>query len=418
MLRAIYSLLFYLLLPAVVLRVWWRSRREPRYSEDLAQRFGFAPLHSGGEAPVWVHAVSAGETIAARELIERLLLEGHRVIVSNMTPTGRERAEHLFGRRVTSVYAPYDMPLMIGRFLNRVCPKALIIIDTELWPNMIALSRKAGLPVYLVNGRLSKKSARGYKRMGILSRPMLGSITHVFAQTESQAKLFSGLGARSVTTSGSIKFDARQPADLPKRVTELQKHLAARPIILGASTHEGEESILLEAFLRLDGEELLVLAPRHSHRSEAVEALLKSQSISFQRHSDGLALDTRNKVYLLDTMGELIYFYGACQIAFVGGSLVNVGGHNPMEPGGLGKPILMGPYRRNIEDIAAQFADAGALLDVSDADDTHAAFAALMSDTAQWEKMSKAALEVMARNRGALDRVCAAILPALRENKL
>jgi 3-deoxy-D-manno-octulosonic-acid transferase len=239
----------------------------------------------------------------------------------------------------------------------------------------------------------------------------------VFAQTESQAELFSALGAKSVTVSGSIKFDAKHPADLSKRVADLQQHLSSRPFILGASTHEGEESILLEAFLRLDDAALLVLAPRHSHRAGAVEAMLNSRSISFQRHSDGVALDAHSRVYLLDTMGELIYFYGACQIAFVGGSLVDVGGHNPMEPGGLGKPILMGPYRRNIKDIAGQFAEAGALLDVTDADDTYAALDVLVSEPERRLTMSRAALEVMARNRGALDRVFDVILPMLRENK-
>jgi 3-deoxy-D-manno-octulosonic-acid transferase len=417
--RALYSLLFCLLLPAVVIRIYWRSIREPRYRQDLKQRFGLASVSDTQQAlPVWVHAVSAGETIAARELVERLLVEGHQVILSHMTPTGRDRAEQMFGDRIKSVYAPYDIPLFVSWFLARVQPKALIIIDTELWPNMITLCRKKRIPVYLVNGRLSTKSAAGYQRVKLISRQMFESLSEVFAQTETQAQRFSALGAPSVVTTGSIKFDARLPEDFPNRVETLQEKFQNKFVVLGASTHEGEEAALLAAYKRLNDENaLLILAPRHTHRVGAVMDLIAKSGFAFQKHSDGGPLKVGTRIYVLDTMGELIYFYGVSKVAFVGGSLVDVGGHNPMEPGGLGKPILMGPYRRNIADIAEQFSDAGALLTVNDADDVYVALEQLSDMPSQREDMSTAALKVMANNRGALDRVCSVILPLMRENK-
>lgn len=417
--RAIYSLAFYLLLPLVVVRVYWRSLREPRYRQDLRQRFGIVPASSADQLnPVWVHAVSAGETTAARELVERLITAGHSVIVSNMTPTGRDCAEQLFGDRITNVYAPYDMPHCVAAFLARVKPAALIIIDTELWPNMVALSRRSAVPVYLVNGRLSEKSARGYESATWLTGPMFEDLTQVFAQTETQAARFKALGSPSVLTTGSIKFDAKHPADFADRTSALREQLPVSKIILGASTHEGEEAILVEAFLKLENSDaLLILAPRHTHRVKSVVELLEKFGLSFQKHSDNMRLDAGTRVYLLDTMGELIYFYGICQIAFVGGSLVDVGGHNPMEPGGLGKPILMGPFRRNIGDIAEQFADAGALITVSCVDDVYVQLNLLLNQPEARQRMGNAALEVMARNRGALDRVCDVLLPLLRENK-
>lgn len=399
-------------MPAVYLRVFWRSIKEPQYRADLGQRTG----RVDGIVPgaVWVHAVSAGETIAAKGLVECLLDAGHRVLVSNMTPAGRARSTAIFGDRVTNVYAPYDLPHATYRFLKRVKPTALIIIDTELWPNTIIQARKSGVPVYLANGRLSERSAAGYSRIEKLARPMFQSLTHVFAQTESQAERFRLLGAPLVTVAGSIKFDAQLPADFEPRSSRLRTAFPFDQILLGASTHAGEESLLLEAFLSLNSSKvLLILAPRHTHRAQEVIAQLETSNIRYQKHSDAEIVDPCTRVYLLDTMGELIYFYGICDVAFVGGSLVDVGGHNPMEPAGLGKPVLMGPYRRNIADIAEQFIDEGALKTISSAESIRNAWQELLTQPDLAARMSRSALNVMRRNRGALERVSSVVLLSL-----
>ncbi|MGK0341811.1 MAG: 3-deoxy-D-manno-octulosonic-acid transferase [Candidatus Azotimanducaceae bacterium] len=282
---------------------------------------------------------------------------------------------------------------------------------------MITLARNSAVPVYLVNGRLSERSAIGYGRIGSLSRPMFQSLTQVFAQTTSQAERFRLLGAPLVTVAGSIKFDAKLPLDFESRTSRLRAGIPFDQVLLGASTHAGEESLLLEAFLSLnDKKVLLVLAPRHTHRASEVIAQLEASNLSYQKHSDGAVIDSSTRVYLLDTMGELIYFYGICDVAFVGGSLVDVGGHNPMEPAGLGKPVIMGPYRRNIADIAEQFIDEGALKTVSNAESIDRIWRELLTQPDLAAGMSQAALNVMMRNGGALQRVSSVVLPRLAIN--
>ena len=418
MIRHLYSFVFYLILPLVLLRVYWRAMKEPRYSEDLWQRFG--TVHSDQASPVWVHAVSAGETIAAASLIRRLLEAGEQVTISNMTPAGRERAEALFGDhpQVDIVYAPYDFPMGVNRFFTNLAPKALVVIDTELWPNMIEAARARRVPVFLVNGRLSEKSARGYARISLLAGPMFQAIDTVFAQSESQAKRFLELGSVNVITAGSIKFDATLPDDFESRADALAVEFAGHHVLLGASTHEGEESLLLEAYQEFkEPGALLVLAPRHTRRVDDVEKLIRDKGFSVQRYSEGAKLRAGTRVYLVDIMGVLIYFYGVCRSAFVGGSLKDVGGHNPMEPGMLGKPIMMGSYRRNIADIAELFEQAGGLVSVQSSEDISSFWRRTMVDS-QRDKHSDAVLAVMNENAGALDRVMNVLLPRLTSEKM
>lgn len=414
MIRVIYSVVFYLVLPLILFRVFWRAQKEPRYKEDLSQRLGFIPKIESGA--IWVHSVSAGETIAATNLVKRLLASGERVVISNMTPTGRERAEALFGAdsRVSIVYAPYDLFYGVKRFFARLQPKALLVVDTELWPNMIAIAKTLSVPVFVVNGRLSEKSANGYSKISWLSEPMFKALDCVFAQSDAQSRRFTELGSQTVRTSGSIKFDAVLPADFNDRRDELGGFFESRIVLLAASTHEGEESVFVDAFLQFArSEHVLVIAPRHTHRVSQVETLLRRKDLSYQLHSKGESLDSDTQVYLVDTMGELMYFYGVCQSAFVGGSLVNVGGHNPMEPAQLGKPIMMGPYRRNIVDIAELFSEAGALREVSDARSV-LRFWQETQVASYRETMSNSSLKVMESNRGALDRILDEVSSRLR----
>lgn len=416
--RFLYSILFYCLTPIVLLRVYWRSRREPRYADDLSQRFGFLPARH--DNPIWVHAVSAGETIAITPLVKRLVVLGHRVIVTNMTPTGRERVESLLlpdcGESVTHAYVPYDLPNAVSRFLARTKPKALIIVDTELWPNMLHQVSRQKIPSILVNGRLSEKSAAGYARISLLSRPMFNQLTCVCAQSALQGERFKRLGVSTegLHVTGSVKFDLQLPDDLLTRKTALQQKFTGRPVLLAASTHNGEEDVVLRAFkqMGLSEDAILVLAPRHPARADAVFKLCEQAGLPVQRHSSSQDIMPKTKVYLIDTLGELLYFYSIANSAFVGGSLVDVGGHNPMEPAHFGMPILMGGYLRNIKDIAEQFVEGGAMK-ITQPSELAADWREIELNTRLHKQMSEAALRVMQTNRGALDRVEQVLLPHL-----
>ncbi|MDG1206112.1 MAG: 3-deoxy-D-manno-octulosonic acid transferase [Pseudomonadales bacterium] len=417
--RFLYSLLFYCLTPFVLFRVYWRSRREPGYADDLSHRFGAVPVRH--DRPIWVHAVSAGETIAIVPLVKRLVTLGHAVIVTNMTPTGRERVESLLlthcGGSVTNAYAPYDLPVAVSRFLARTQPKALIIVDTELWPNMLHQVSQQNIPSILVNGRLSEKSAIGYARIGMLSRPMFNQLTCVCAQSALQGERFKRLGVSSqgLHVTGSVKFDLQLPEDLAARRASLHEKFKGRSVLLAASTHKGEEDAVLLAFkeMGLSEDYILVLAPRHPARADAVFALCEQAQLPVQRHSVCQDILPETKVYLIDTLGELLYFYSIVNSAFVGGSLVDVGGHNPMEPAHFGMPMLMGGYLRNIKDIAEQFVEGGAMK-ITQPSELAADWREIELNPRLHQQMSEAAEQVMQANRGALDRVEQLILPHLQ----
>ncbi|MFT7684712.1 MAG: 3-deoxy-D-manno-octulosonic-acid transferase [Candidatus Azotimanducaceae bacterium] len=412
--RWIYNLLLYFITPFILLRVAWRSLKEPDYKTKLMQRFGF--VSESSKNPIWVHAVSAGETIAAVPLVKRLLAQGHSVLMSGMTPTGKDRAEVLLGDQIQYCYAPYDLPGSIKRFLRTVQPKALIIIDTELWPNMLHYSHQFGIPIYLVNARLSKKSAAGYLKYQRLSRPMMNTLRRVYAQSEKQGERFLtiGLNKSKLAVPGSIKFDAQLPKDFESRLNVLRKIFNNQFCFLAASTHPGEEEKILEAFAQIssDKKPILILAPRHTHRTVEVYKLCKNLGYTIQRHSEGKPFDSA--IYLLDTMGELIYFYGLAGAAFVGGSLVDVGGHNPMEPGSLGVPMMMGMHTRNIDDIAEQFIEAGAMVRITDQASLNHTVSMLCSDDELRREMSAASISVMEKNKGALDIIESEIVENLR----
>jgi 3-deoxy-D-manno-octulosonic-acid transferase len=365
---------------------------------------------------IWVHAVSAGETNAAIPLIERLLGRGYQVMVTNMTPTGRERVRTQFGSRVDHAYVPYDMPGAVRRFLIRTKPDALVIIDTEMWPNMIHLAGTRGLKILLVNARLSEKSRKGYNRIAGLTRMMLCRVTRVASQTRAHGDRFIdlGLAPSKLVVTGSIKFDIRLPDDLVAKSAALRERMGARPVFLAASTHPGEDELVLDAFAQLTvANALLVIAPRHSRRAQTVFDLCRARGFSVIRHSSGASLGSHTRILLLDTMGELMYFYSIATVAFVGGSFVGVGGHNPMEPASLGIPIIMGPQLRNIEDIAAEFVAGGGMKIVADGGELTSMVQTLMTRQTEREALIAGASGVMARNRGALDRVEELIVEAL-----
>lgn len=409
--RNIYSFLFYLAVPFVFIRLLWRSRKEPLYRETPGERFGFcAPITREGAGVIWVHSVSAGETIAAVPLVKRLMAAGYRLVVTTMTPTGRERVRSMLPEDVFHFYAPWDMPGAIRRFLQRTHPRALVIIDTELWPNMVHHAARQGTRVMLVNGRLSARSYRGYARVPMIVKPMLAAMSAVATQTVTHGQRFVelGLDEEKLTVAGSIKFDLSIPEDIEQRRRQLSGKIGERPVFIAASTHAGEEEQVLDAAARARVRYprlLTIVAPRHPHRCDDVQSLCEARGHLVVRHSAGIACAEETSILLLDTMGELLYFYAVSDVAFIGGSLVPVGGHNLMEAAALGTPVVMGPHLDNVDDIADLFMAARAMSIVNNGDELGDRLVSLLSDQSLREQVASNAMQVVTSNRGALDRV-------------
>ncbi|MDT3712171.1 MAG: lipid IV(A) 3-deoxy-D-manno-octulosonic acid transferase [Pseudomonadaceae bacterium] len=421
--RTLYTLLFHLGLPLVVLRLLWRAWRAPAYAQRVGERFaiGLPPLESGG---IWLHAVSVGESIAAAPLIRELMARHPDlpITVTCMTPTGSERIRALFGDRVQHCYLPYDLPWAAARFLERAQPRLAAVMETELWPNHIHQCARRGIPVALANARLSERSARGYARFARLTAPMLGELSLIAVQTAAEAERFLALGARSecVEITGSIKFDLTIDPALLARASELRTQWDAvqRPVWIAASTHAGEDEIVLAAHWRLlerHPQALLILVPRHPERFAAMAELCRQQGFATVRRSQGEDVTAHTQVLLGDTMGELLFLYALADIAFVGGSLVPNGGHNLLEPAALGKPVLSGPHLFNFLEISAQLRAAGALLEVADAAELADGVDRLWREPVSAERMRAAGLTVLKANQGALQRLLAALARLLAD---
>ncbi|MEE8057914.1 MAG: lipid IV(A) 3-deoxy-D-manno-octulosonic acid transferase [Pseudomonadales bacterium] len=422
MARWCYTIVFYLITPLILLRLCYRATKASAYSKRIAERFGLfaAPeLRDKLQDSIWVHSVSVGETIAVAPIVKRLQQQfpASRIVVTTMTPTGSERVRALFGDTVFHVYAPYDLPGSIKRFLKRVQPKLLVIMETELWPNTLHYCRKYTIPVVLANARLSAKSAAGYQRLSLLTKPVLGNLSTVVAQSQADADRFLSLGlaAEHIEVSGSIKFDIEISDELKEKASQLKFQWSLdgqRLIFLAASTHNGEDDIILQAFkaaLNTHPQLLLVLVPRHPERFDQVVNLSQQFGFSTRRRSTGAALDMDTQVVIGDTMGELLLFYGCADIAFVGGSLVNTGGHNILEPAAWGLPIVIGESDFNFLEISRMLQQQGALTKVTDSDSLAQALLTLMNAEQKRIQMGAAALAVVTSNRGALDRLMSVI---------
>jgi 3-deoxy-D-manno-octulosonic-acid transferase len=417
--RTLYTLLFHLGLPLLAVRLWLRSRKAPAYAKRIGERFalGLAPMSRGG---IWVHAVSVGESIAAAPMIRQLLAEhpGLPITVTCMTPTGSERIQALFANepRIQHCYLPYDLPWAAGRFLDHVQPRLAVIMETELWPNHIHQCVRRNIPVALANGRLSQRSARGYARFARLTAPMLAEMSLLAVQTEAEAQRFRDLGARPecVQVTGSIKFDLSIDPALPVRAQQLREQWQAdgRPVWIAASTHDGEDAVVLAAHRQLldsHADALLILVPRHQERFDAVHGLCVERGFDTVRRSSGLAVNPATQVLLGDTMGELLFMYALADIAFVGGSLVSNGGHNLLEPAALAKPVISGPHLFNFLEIAAMLRQAGALKEVDEAQGLAMAVRELIELPVAAKRMGEAGLAVMRANQGALGRLLVAL---------
>ena len=408
MTRLLYQVLLILALPWVWVRLKVRARREPAYGQRRGERFGRLPagLSTG---VIWFHTVSAGETNAAAPVIRAVQerFPDDTFLVTTMTPTGSARVKSLLGDAVEHCYAPYDYPWAVARFLRRVRPRALVLMETELWPNLVEQTASSGASVYLVNARLSARSYRGYRRLGPLVRRMLSRIESIVCQYEDTAARFRSLGASSVEVTGSVKFDAEMPPD-GFGVGDLG--FADAPVWIAGSTHGGEEETVLEAHRKLYDrfpEVGLILVPRHPERAADVARLVSDRGFS-----TGLLSDRPTGVDVLvgDVMGTLAHLYPHAGVAFVGGSLDGTGGHNPIEAAVHGLPVLMGPTRHDVEEICARFSSAGCFHSVADADDIARAVGELFADPVRRAREGELAKGVVDANRGArravVNRLC------------
>ena len=419
MLRVLYTLLVHLSLPLLPLRLWWRGRREPLYRAHLGERYGrYSPAGPVRGPVLWVHAVSLGETRASVPLVERLLraYPDATLLLTCMTATGRAAGESLFGPRVTQAWLPYDAPFAVRAFLAHWKPAAGLIMETELWPNLVAAAREAGVPLYLVNARLSERSAAGYARVESIARPMLAALAGVAAQAEPDARRLAALGAPAPRVTGNLKFDLDAPADAPERAAALRAWLgASRPVFVAASTRDGEEALLLDALAAhpLPDRALTVVVPRHPQRFDAVAQLLAARGLGFARRSRGTPVPPAADVVLGDSMGELFAYYAAADVAFVGGSLLPFGGQNLIEAIAAGCPTLVGPHMFNFADATRNAIAAGAALEVADPVALVATVRALLADPGRRQAMRDAASAFHAAHRGAADRLWEWLAPQL-----
>ena len=418
--RRLYTLAWWLALPLVLARLWWRGRKEPGYRQDMAERFGFyAPFV---KTPVlWVHAVSVGETRAAEPLIEAMLAAypDHTILLTHMTPTGRATGLALFGHygvRVRQSYLPYDTGTMVARFLRHFVPRLCVLMETEVWPNAVAQCVRHQVPVVLVNARLSVRSLAKAQRLASLMRPAAEGLRAVAAQTEADAQRLRAFGAAHVEVTGSIKFDVTPPALALATGAALRTQIGARSVLLCASTREGEEALILSAWARHKPEHaLLLLVPRHPQRFDEVARLVAGHGLSVQRRTllGEAALPAQTDVLLGDSMGEMFAYFSACDVAFIGGSLLPLGGQNLIEACAVGKPVLIGPHTFNFTLVSDEAIIAGAALRVADADNMLGQAQRLLQDAAARRQMGEAARAFAQQHRGATVRTMALLQEVL-----
>jgi 3-deoxy-D-manno-octulosonic-acid transferase len=417
--RLLYTLMLALATPLILARLAWRARRQPEYLRHLRERFGFYGM-TPSKPIIWIHSVSVGETRAAAPLIARLQqrFPEHQVLLTHMTPTGRETGRQLFGDKVLRCYLPYDFPLAAGRFLAHFRPDLGVLMETEIWPNLLAACSKAHVPIALVNGRLSEKSARRYRLLATLARESFARLDRVCAISAGDAVRLSALGARDVSVLGNLKFDIAPPDDVQSRAAALRTLFGPRPTLLLASTREGEETLLLQAFGRLaTPRPLLVIVPRHPQRFDEVAGLIARHGFRYQKRSANEAVHGDTEVVLGDSMGEMFAYYGAADIAFVGGSLLPYGGQNLIEACAMGTPVLVGPHTFNFEDAARQAIEQTAARRVADADALMADASGLLEGQPELARMGQAGRAFWQQNQGATERTVEVLAPFLEKKR-
>jgi len=416
--RPAYNLLLWLLLPYVFFHLVWRARKQRGYLRHVGERFGRYAVTC--EKPViWLHTVSVGETRAAATLVRSLRerYPDHQILLTHTTPTGRAASEQLYGDDVNRVYLPYDYRFAVQRFLKHFRPRVGVLLETEIWFNLVHACHAESLPLLLLNARLSEKSARRYARFSRLSSRGLHELQLIAAQTEDDATRFAGLGNHAVPVMGNLKFDIAPPPTM----LELGKQLRGlfgllRPVFLAASTREGEEELLLDV-LRFDEDKnlLVVIVPRHPQRFDEVALLIKRHGLRMQRRSANEPIALETQVVLGDSMGEMFAYYAACDIAFIGGSLLPFGGQNLIEACAVGRPVLIGPHTYNFAEATRLAVASGAALQINHAGELVQQLHILLQDSAAMARMSEAGLQFVGENQGATEHAMAFIALALNQ---
>ncbi len=411
--RLIYSFILYLFTPFVVLRLIWLGFRNPDYWDRWAERFGFPDKITSHDKVIWVHAVSVGEVQAARPLINNLLQEYSdcKILITTMTPTGADCVRQYFGETVKHFYLPYDLPVSVKHFISIIDPSILLVMETELWPNLFHHCQASNVPVVIVNARMSENSACGYRRLSSLTRSTLENISLIIAQGQKDAERLIALGADKdkVRVTGNLKFDINLPHSVTEQAQALRRYLSVnRPVWIAASTHEGEEKIILDAFDKILDKRpqcLLVIVPRHPERSASVKELCSRRNLKVLCKSDHRECDESIQVFILDSLGELPMYYAAADVAFVGASLTEVGGHNMLEPASLGVPVIMGPYVFNFQEISQLLLDEDAAWKVNVADELSSRVSSLLDDANLRHSTGERGRNIVLKNRGNVEKI-------------
>lgn len=410
--RTIYTAAFYLLLPLVILRLLWRSIKAPEYRRRLGERLG-CYNNKVSDSVVWFHAVSVGEAEALFPLVKLIQQQypSQPLLITTTTPTGSARVVAALGDTVEHIYLPYDIPWAIQRFFAHFKPRLAVIMETELWPNLFAACARADVPLYVVNARLSEKSASRYQQIPWIIGPTLQTITKILTQSRQDADRFMAIGAQEsqLEVTGNLKFEMEIASGLREEGREIRSTvLGARFVWIIASTHKSEEDLFLGLYQQLKPdypELLLVLVPRHPERFSEVHKLIELHDLKSVTRTSGSVCTSSTDVYLVDRMGELKQFYAASDLAFVGGSMVPVGGHNILEPAALGVPVMFGPFMTNFKEIEQKVLEAGAAIQCQDAQAIVDNFIKLKNDESLRHQLIDEGLSFIGRNQGALDKI-------------
>ena len=389
------------------------------------ERFGFIKWEKQNKPVLWIHAVSVGEVNAAKPVISSLLdqYSNYQILVTTVTPTGAYTIKQHFGEDIRHLYLPYDLPFSVKRFLHLIKPSILITMETEIWPNLYQSCHVAGIPVLIVNARLSEKSSKGYRLVSGLMKQTLSKVDIIAAQTDIDAERFISFGAdkNKVIVAGNLKFDITIPHSVTEQAESLKRYFSInRPIWIAASTQEGEEEIILkahQAILKNYFDAILILAPRHPERVDKVVSLCDAAKLKYIRRTESRSFSSEYSVYILDTLGEMQLHYAASQIAFVGGSLVNTGGQNMMEPASLGLPVISGQYTYNFTEVTQLLTENDALVVVYNAEGLAKEICAMLSDANHRHNMGEKGRKVIEENKGNLKRLMKVIEPYLSDNE-
>ncbi|PCJ31442.1 MAG: 3-deoxy-D-manno-octulosonic acid transferase [Gammaproteobacteria bacterium] len=411
--KQLYTLILTLALPLLILKLIWRGFRAPAYWRRWPERFGASPSLKSDKPLIWIHAVSVGEVEACRPLVSALKQEypNHKILITTMTPTGSARVKLLFADSVAHCYLPYDLPFAIKRFLNQVKPAFGILMETEIWPNVISLCKQRNISLVLANARMSVRSATSYSRVPKFIKSILNNFDLIAAQTTEDKQRFLQLGAtsRKVHIIGNLKYEVNLAVSIKEKASAMRDMWDSnRPVLVAASTHEGEEEMVLNAARQIRSQcpnLLLIIVPRHPERFDRVAALAQKSGCKTLRRSEQRPCASDVQILIVDTMGDLPLFYAACDVAFVGGSLVPHGGHNLLEPAALGRAIVTGPHFFNFNAITKQFLSANAALQVNNTEELADTVIRLLTTPQQRAQMGETSLRLIANSQGASTRL-------------